>query len=89
MSNHHKQLVRKCSWWKSAGTPVRTFVIAELRSDLSPEGEVYFTSVGLLEYGYDGPDYILYYDFLKMVEEGKVIPLNTLPNYKSATQHPP
>lgn len=76
-------IIRKHSWWKTAGAPVRTLVIAELWHDEIEPGVIEFHRVGLLEYGFDSIDYIDYDVFKKMVDDKKIIPVNTVPVFKT------
>lgn len=82
MAYNYKAVIRKHSWWKTANSPVRTFTIAELWYDHDERGDVEFHRVGLLEYGYDNIEYIEYGDFIKRLDDGKIIPINVIPVFR-------
>jgi hypothetical protein len=87
------QQIRKYSWWHSSGMPKRTYVISDLHYDIvfndSGKGQPFATRVGLLEYGFDEARMFEFAEFKAIVDAGKILPMNTLPNMLPKNEEKP
>jgi hypothetical protein len=80
MANNYNMLIRKHSWWHSAGSPKRTFIICELPFDFDAARNIIFDRVGLIEYGYDDTIWVPIDDFRKDIDSGAIVAMHSIPN---------
>ncbi len=67
--------IKKHSWWRSNDVDRRVFVIVDLPIDWTPDGQVFFPRVGLLELEHDDPLNLDIEIFLQQVNAGRLLPV--------------